>query len=321
MQEHYHHLAVFMFSAATFNQADHGHITIAPMIGSTHPAPKETEHILILPTRISVSKFARASLPLFMAGMLGVGITAGMTVGAHAQSDMNGASTDEEAQQYANCLKLAQLRPEDGFESAIAWRDMGGGDPARHCVAVALMSLGKYEEAATRLDALAKDSSAEPRVIAGILTQAGQAWMMAENLQFAWRDQSRAIELMPNDPQLWVSRAMVLGLAGEYWESIDDLNKALDLSPDMVDALIYRGTAWRMLESYDLAMTDIENALNQEPQNTQALFERGNLHRINGDNDLARKDWLNVIELSNGTPVAEAAKANIEKMDVHTGSE
>mgnify|MGYP003629877923 FL=1 len=198
---------------------------------------------------------------------------------------------------------------------------MGGGEPARHCVAVSLMSLGKFEEAATRLDALAQDSTADRGVVAGMLAQAGQAWMLANNLEFAWRDQTRALEIVKNDPQLWIDRAMVLGMAGEYWESIDDLNKALDLEPDQTDALIYRATAWRMLKSYDLAMTDIENVLAQEPGNVQALFERGNLHRIQGENDLARRDWLNVIENSNGTPVADAAKANIEKMDVRTESE
>ena len=262
-----------------------------------------------------LSQLKRVSSSLFIAGF--VSIWAAPHV--YAQTESNGGMTAEESQQYRDCIKLAQLKPEDGFESAIAWRDMGGGEPARHCVAVALISLGKYEEAATRLDALAKDSKADPGVVAGMLAQAGQAWMMANNLEFAWRDQSRALELVPNNPQLWVDRAMALGLAGEYWEAIDDLNKALDLIPNQPDVLIYRASAWRMLESYDLAMSDIENALSQEPQNPQALFERGKLHQIAGNKDLARQDWLNVIELSNGTPVADAAKANIEKMDVRTG--
>ncbi|WP_430473601.1 tetratricopeptide repeat protein [Thalassospira lucentensis] len=263
-----------------------------------------------------LSTFSRATSTLFLAGFASIWAAPDV----YAQSDSNGGITIEERQQYQDCIKLAQLKPEDGFESAIAWRDMGGGEPARHCVAVALISLGKYEEAATRLDALAKDSAAAPGVIAGMLAQAGQAWMMANNLEFAWRDQSRALELAPNNAQLWVDRAMALGLAGEYWEAIDDLNKALDLAPNQPDVLIYRASAWRMLESYDLAMSDIENALNLEPNNVQALFERGKLYLIAGKKDLARRDWLNVIENSNGTPVADAAKANIENMDVHTES-
>ncbi|MFH1805860.1 MAG: tetratricopeptide repeat protein [Pseudomonadota bacterium] len=223
-----------------------------------------------------------------------------------------------DSDQYKACLKLAQLQPEDGFESAIAWRDMGGGEPALHCVAVALITLGKYEEAATRLDKLAAESTSEADIRAGLLAQAGQAWMMAGNLQFAWRDQSRALDLVQADPRLWIDRAMVLGMAGEYWESIDDLNKAIDLDPDNVEALIYRGTAWRLLESYDLAKTDIDRALVLDPGHNQALLERGNLYRVAGENDLARKDWMTVIENSNGSPVAESAKANIEKMDVQT---
>jgi Flp pilus assembly protein TadD len=268
-----------------------------------------------MPPALGLSTLSRATSTLFIAGMVSIWAVPAV----YAQSESNGGMTTEEAQQYRDCIKLAQLTPEDGFESAIAWRDLGGGEPARHCVAVALISLGKYEEAATRLNALAKDSTSEPGVVAGMLAQAGQAWMMADNLEFAWRDQSRALELVPNNPQLWVDRAMALGLAGQFWEAIDDLNQALDLAPNNPGILIYRASAWRMLESYDLAMSDIENALGREPNNPQALFERGKLHLIAGDKKLARQDWLNVIELSNGTPVADAAKANIEKMDVRTG--
>ncbi|WP_417810445.1 tetratricopeptide repeat protein [Thalassospira alkalitolerans] len=270
-------------------------------------------------SKLPARKFLRASSSLI------VMIVFGMTMvpfGTAQQARAQGTDmTADDAQQYQACLKLARLKPEDGFESAIAWRDMGGGEPAKHCVAVALIALEKYEEAATRLNALADESTSPQPVIAGLLAQAGQSWMMAGNLEFAWRDQTRALKIVQNDPTLWVDRAMVLGMAGQYWDSIDDLNAALDIDPDNVEALIYRGTAWRMLETYDLAMSDIEHALELSPRNVQALFERANLHRINKDKDLARRDYLTVIENSNGTPVADAARANIEKMDVHTGSE
>ena len=264
-------------------------------------------------------KTLRASSLILMILFGMVMVSLGAPKHAHAQG--SSTSTEDEARQYQDCLKLARLKPEDGFESAIAWRDMGGGEPAKHCVAVALIALEKYEEAATRLDALADESTSPQQVIAGLLAQAGHSWMMAGNLEFAWRDQSRALGIVKNDPTLWIDRAMVLGMAGQYWDSIDDLNNALDLDPNNVEALVYRGTAWRMLETYDLAMTDIQRALELSPNKIQALFERANLHRINEDNDLARQDYLTVIENSNGTPVADAARANIEKMDVQTGSE
>lgn len=60
----------------------------------------------------------------------GMGIWVAPVSDARAQVERNGGMTQEESQQYRDCIKLAQLKPEDGFESAIAWRDLGGGEPA-----------------------------------------------------------------------------------------------------------------------------------------------------------------------------------------------
>ena len=46
-----------------------------------------------------------------------------------------------------------------------------------------------------------------------------------------------------------------------------------------------------------------------------ALLERGILHRLAGNTDQARKDWIAVITLAQGLPVAEEARANIERLD------
>ena len=40
------------------------------------------------------------------------------------------------------------------------------------------------------------------------------------------------------------------------------------------------------------------------------------LRRLAGDGAGARDDWLRAIALSEGSPTAEAARANLEKLDV-----
>jgi len=50
------------------------------------------------------------------------------------------ATEADEARQYATCMKLTRSQPEEAFEMALAWRDNDGGDPARHCSAVALIA-------------------------------------------------------------------------------------------------------------------------------------------------------------------------------------
>lgn len=274
-----------------------------------------------MPGRIvsSFSGLRRLSLlTAVSAGMIGA-FTGSLVLApgvAQAQNQSDVIPQTDAAHEYTACLKLARLKPKDGYDSASQWAQMGGGEPAEHCAAVALIGLGNYTEAATKLDDMADNSKSSPDIVAGFLAQAAQAWTMVNNLQFAWRDQTRALKLVDKDPSLWVDRAVTLGMAGQYWEAIDDLNKALDLDPKNVDALVYRGSAWRALKTYDLARADIDRALELQPNHLQAHLESGNLYRIAGNNKAARKDWLAVIELGDGTPAAKAARDNIEKMDV-----
>jgi len=80
-----------------------------------------------------------------------------------------------QAAEYQRCMILARKRPQEGFETAIGWRSLGGGDAADHCAAVALIELEQYGEAAKRLERLAQISIEEPPVKAGLFDQAGQA--------------------------------------------------------------------------------------------------------------------------------------------------
>ncbi len=223
----------------------------------------------------------------------------------------------DHAAEYAACMKLAQLRPDEAFESALAWEGVGGGDAARHCAAVALIGLGHYPEAAQRLQELAASLAAEHLDLrAEALAQAGQAWMLADNLDQAYAVLSAAVDLVPRDPELRIDRSIALAGRGSYWEAIDDLNIASELRPDRADILIYRASAYRFVEAEDLALEDVARALELDPDNIEGLLERGILRRLSGDSAGARDDWLKVTSLAAGTPAADAAQANLEKLDV-----
>jgi len=60
----------------------------------------------------------------------------------------------------------------------------------------------------------------------------------------------------------------------------------------------------------------LARALALEPENTEGLLERGILRRLAGDETGARGDWLRVLALDPESPTAEAARANLEKLDV-----
>ena len=64
--------------------------------------------------------------------------------------------------EYARCMGLAPSDPNEAFEIATAWKNLGGGDAAEHCAAVALLHSGQPQFAARRLELLAENIIAEP---------------------------------------------------------------------------------------------------------------------------------------------------------------
>lgn len=230
-----------------------------------------------------------------------------------------GAAGTDEARRYQHCLELVQTDPVAAQVEARTWHGAGGGRPARHCRGLALIAAGKPAEGANRLEELAAEMEEEkPRLRADLLHQIGQAWFMAGQAERAAAALSAGLALAPDDVEMLIDRALALGGTARYWEAIDDLNKALDLDADRADALTYRAAAYRFVEAFELAATDVERALALAPDYPEALFERGIIRRLSGDAAGARADWLRILQLAPAAPIAEAARINIEKLDVST---
>jgi tetratricopeptide (TPR) repeat protein len=235
-----------------------------------------------------------------------------------ASANQAWAAGIQTTREYAACMRLARISPQEGFETALGWADAGGGGAAKHCAAVALFSMGQFREAAARFEALAATLADKPEVRASLLAQAGQAWHQAGEIDGAFAAYSAAVVLSPGDPQLRVDRAMVSAERGQYWMAIDDLNVSLDADRNMVEALVLRASAFRFLDSLDLALQDVARALELSPRYPEALLERGNILRLQGEIAGARRDWLTLVRLYEGTPAADAARRNIETLDVKT---
>ncbi len=244
-------------------------------------------------------------IPILFAVLLSAPLWPG---GAAAQSAV-------QSRKYDQCIELAMCEPEIGFERAIAWRDLGGGVAARHCVAVALYGLGQFGEAALRLERLGQEN-ANPELRVSLFGQAGNAWLMAEELDRAHAVLSAGLELAPYNYDLLVDRSLVYAAAENYWATVDDLNRALDIAPNRAEALVFRASAYRYLESLELAADDVNRALELQQNHVAAYLERGNIRRLTGNPDGARQDWLHTIELAPNSPAAEATRRNLEKLDI-----
>lgn len=235
----------------------------------------------------------------------------------------------DKARQYEACLKLAAIDAEQAFETGLAWQDNAGGDGALHCIAVALIGMEHFEEGARRLEALAPalEASATPAMRAEILAQAGQAWLRADNLDRAFTVQTEALRLAQSDSmtfaEILIDRAITLAQANHFWEAIDDLNMGIELvqqltdgGPEQTFGLVLRASAYRFVDALPLALEDAEAALAHSPDYPEALLERGIIRRLMGDKDGARLDWLRLARLHSGTRAAEAARRNLERLDV-----
>jgi tetratricopeptide (TPR) repeat protein len=239
------------------------------------------------------------------------------------------AQNIDKSRWYESCLKLAVIDAEQAFEEGLAWQDNGGGDGALHCIAVALIGMEHFEEGATRLEALATvmapGTSSELR--AEVLAQAGQAWLRAENLERAFAVQTSALKLAQlgsmSYAEILIDRAITLAEASNYWEAIDDLNLATEIAqklkeggPEQTFGLVLRASAYRFVDELPLALEDAEAALALSPDYPEALLERGIIRRLMGDDNGARADWLTLTRLYSSTRAAQAARRNIERLDV-----
>lgn len=236
---------------------------------------------------------------------------------AGAQDD-GGDARLQAAQQYAQCMRLAAEDPGKALETARTWRDQGGGDPARHCAATAQFHMGRYAEAARQLTDLGRTLNKESPLAlrTRALNQAGRAWLLAGKPARAEAVQAAAIELDPENAELWIARAESRFHMGKYWLAIDDLNRASELTPTDAWIYVFRASAYRHVDALELALEDANRALELAPANAEALLERGIARRLSGDEAGARRDWLKVIEAAPDSPAARDARSNLERMDV-----
>ncbi len=216
---------------------------------------------------------------------------------------------------YRACMTLAREKPKDGEERALGMIALKGGAPARHCLATALLNLGRYADAADAYIDVAV-ATRDPVMRVEALGQAGNVWVMAGDLPRAVATFGEAIRLKDDDPDLYIDRAIALAAAANYYEALDDLNRALELDPRRAEAFVFRATAYRYVDAFDLAFQDVESALALKPGFPEALVERGALRRLSGNDAGARADWVSVLQRAPESAAGDAARENLAKLDL-----
>jgi tetratricopeptide (TPR) repeat protein len=214
---------------------------------------------------------------------------------------------------YERCLNLADRNPRGGYEAAQAWQTDGGGAPAAHCAALALVGLKRYPEAAARLDALGRDPSAGDLVMrAQIMDQAGNAWLLAGKGDNATASFSRALSYSINDPEILADRAQARALNRDWKGADADLSSALATQPNRADLLVLRASARHAMGMRVQARGDLDRALTLRPGYADALLERGTMRFETGDTAGARADWQQAS--ASNTQAGREARERLESM-------
>ncbi len=226
---------------------------------------------------------------------------------------------------YDFCLNAIEEDPVMAFDRALAWNAQGGGPPAIHCSALALIELAQYGDAADRLDALAQDlnNGLSGLIRAQILIQAANAWIMEgfpdqgiESLDAAL---SLNVESSGISAQIYFDRARAHALDHEWREAVDDLTRALDYAPGAKDALTLRATSYRLLGETENAQEDIARVLDADSDYAPALLERGVLNLLAGDEEAAREDWISVLQMEAEDDLQRAARSYLYELDFPGG--
>jgi len=226
------------------------------------------------------------------------------------------SSESEQSNKYDACLRLAETNPVKGYKKGLEWFAENGGIAARHCMAVSILFGGDNLNGVSRLELLERDIPEEKTFLRSqILAQAGQALLMVGLLDRSSQLLTKAINLNPENPELYLDRATVRIDQLKYIQALHDLDQAIALDPNFGDAYLFRAYVKRDSKDIAGALRDIEHVLELLPGLPVAVLERGSLKELIGDKNGARKDWETIIKQAPSSEEAKAARIKIIGLD------
>lgn len=181
---------------------------------------------------------------------------------------------------YLDCVTLVEADLEIGRTAAQQWVADGGGADAHHCLAVADIAAGYAKLGAVRLEEIAQRKDAGDDFIrARLLSQAAEAWLKADEPEFADTAIQAAFTLAPDAAELHSIAALVHAANQNWQKTIASASVAIQHNFESAGVFVARGRAYAALGDYQLAANDVVNALNLNPSDLDALVLRGEIQQ------------------------------------------
>ncbi|MGR3716864.1 MAG: tetratricopeptide repeat protein [Thermohalobaculum sp.] len=217
---------------------------------------------------------------------------------------------------YDDCVALVATDPARAEVEAQRWAQAGGGSPARHCRALALLALGAGHRAAELMVAIAADDRTLPdQVRSEMLIEAGEIYLGLGELDLGRSVASRALLLARAPRAALTLSARLKAERGDWRGAVNDLDGALAQGEPDAGLLVLRASARLHLGERAAARGDLLQATGIAPELAPVWLERGVLEALSGDRTAARAAWLRAIELDRDGVVGAAARLRLQKME------
>ena len=153
--------------------------------------------------------------------------------------------------------------------------------------------------------------ASEGELRAELAFQQGNVLMMLGQVDSAIEAYSYAVELNPNNIELYNNRGVAYNIKDKLNCAITDFTKAIELNPN--NAALYNNRAGVYIDKgdFDCAMLDCKKAMELDPDNVEAYNNRGLVHRGNKDYNRAILDFTKAIELEQGYTIAYNNRGNV----------
>ena len=217
---------------------------------------------------------------------------------------------------YDDCVALAASDPARADVEAQRWVQDGGGTPARHCRALALLAQGAERRAAELMVAIASDDRTLPdEVRSEMLIEAGEIYLGLGELEHGRSAASHALMLARAPRAALTLSARLKAARGDWQGAVNDLDGALSRGEPDAGLLVLRASARLRLGERVAARADLMWATELAPDLASIWLERGALEALSDDRDAARAAWLKAIEMDRDGVVGEAARLRLQRME------
>ncbi|MBI1186576.1 MAG: tetratricopeptide repeat protein [Alphaproteobacteria bacterium] len=198
------------------------------------------------------------------------------------QADPSAAPQPQGSPRFEQCLSQIEANPGAAYEGAMAWANETRALEAYQCAALALIDMGRPEQAARRLESLAMAAEGQAQSVQiSLFSQAGHAWILANEPSRARSAFTRVVASLsatsPQLPDALIDRAIAYGEEGDHRLAEEDLSRALDLRPNDALALRLRALSRMRQSAFDLALADAEAALQIDPANVETALALGHV--------------------------------------------